>query len=141
MALSLQSMKMTSLRASIDAQVMHWPLENGEGIQILHYTIGGEYTAHFDYFPPDDPGSQLHIAKGGQRVSKLIIYLNEVEAGGETVFPAVNLAVVPNKGAAVYFEYCNSKGQIDPLTLHGGLPVIVGEKWIATKWMRQRRYG
>jgi len=123
------------------AQVMHWPLENGEGIQILNYKIGGEYQTHFDYFPPGDPGSQRHLGHGGQRVSTLIVYLNDVEAGGETVFPSIHLSVVPRKGAAVYFEYCNSKGQIDPLTLHGGLPVVLGEKWIATKWMRQHRYG
>lgn len=122
------------------AEVMNWPVENGEGIQILHYNIGGEYKAHFDYFPPADPGSQIHLAKGGQRVSTLVMYLNNVEAGGETVFPNLKLSVVPKKGSAVYFEYCNSQGQIDPQTLHGGLPVTSGEKWIATKWMRQRRY-
>lgn len=122
------------------AEVMNWPIENGEGIQILRYKIGGEYKTHFDYFLPDDPGSQVHLAKGGQRVSTLIIYLNDVEAGGETIFPHLNLSVVPKKGSAVYFEYCNGQGQVDPLTLHGGLPVSVGEKWIATKWMRQRRY-
>jgi prolyl 4-hydroxylase len=123
------------------SDVMRWPVENGEGIQILNYQIGGEYKNHFDYFPPDDPGSALHIAKGGQRVSTLVMYLNDVEQGGETIFPAIHLAVSPNKGSAVYFEYCNDLGQVDAMSLHGGVPVIAGEKWIATKWMRQRRYG
>jgi len=122
------------------SEVMHWPVENGEGLQILRYGVGGEYKAHFDYFSPSDPGSQVHLAKGGQRVSTLVMYLNDVEAGGETVFPHINLAVVPKKGSAVYFEYCNSHGQVDARTLHGGLPVTAGEKWIATKWMRQGRY-
>ena len=122
------------------AEVMHWPIENGEGIQILRYGVGGEYKTHFDYFPPSDSGSQAHLAKGGQRVSTLVMYLNDVGAGGETVFPHLNLSVVPKKGSAVYFEYCNSRGQVDARTLHGGLPVTAGEKWIATKWMRQRRY-
>jgi prolyl 4-hydroxylase len=122
------------------AEVMHMPVENGEGIQILRYGVGGEYKAHFDYFPPEQSGSQVHIAQGGQRVSTLVMYLNDVENGGETVFPELGLKVVPKKGSACYFEYCNSKGQIDPMTLHGGLPVIAGEKWIATKWMRQRKY-
>jgi prolyl 4-hydroxylase len=40
----------------------------------------------------------------------------------------------------VYFEYCNSQGQLDPATLHGGEPVRAGPKWIATKWMRERAY-
>jgi prolyl 4-hydroxylase len=122
------------------SEVMNLPVENGEGIQILHYTLGGEYKPHFDYFPPADPGSQVHLAKGGQRVSTLVMYLNDVQAGGETVFPNLQLSVVPRKGSAVYFEYCNSLGQVDPQTLHGGQPVTAGEKWIATKWMRQRRY-
>lgn len=122
------------------AEVMHWPMENGEGIQILNYQPGAEYRAHFDFFPYDLKGSQQHLATGGQRVSTLVMYLNDVEQGGETTFPDVGVSVVPKKGAAVYFEYCNSKGQVDPLTLHAGNPVIKGEKWIATKWMRQHKY-
>lgn len=122
------------------ATVMNWPVENGEGIQILNYKIGGEYKPHFDYFSWDESGSEPHLAKGGQRVSTLVMYLNEVEEAGETVFPAIGLSVTPKKGSALYFEYCNSKGQVDPLTLHGGNPVKAGSKWIATKWMRQNRF-
>lgn len=122
------------------AEVMYWPMENGEGIQILNYQPGAEYRAHFDFFPYDLKGSQQHLATCGQRVSTLVMYLNDVEQGGETTFPDVGVSVVPKKGAAVYFEYCNSKGQVDPLTLHAGNPVIEGEKWIATKWMRQHKY-
>jgi prolyl 4-hydroxylase len=134
----------TAFIAQLDrriAEVMHMPIENGEGLQILNYQVGGEYKTHFDYFPPADPGSAAHIAKGGQRVSTLVIYLNDVECGGETIFPNVHMSVVPKKGSAVYFEYCNSLGQVDPKSLHGGTPVVLGEKWIATKWMRQTRYG
>jgi prolyl 4-hydroxylase len=121
--------------------LMNWPAEYGEGLQVLHYRSGGEYKPHFDYFPLEKTGSAIHLAKGGQRVSTLILYLNEVEQGGETTFPQVGLSVTPRRGTAVYFSYCNSLGQIDPATLHGGAPVLAGEKWIATKWMRQQRYG
>jgi len=120
--------------------VMNLPVENGEGLQILHYRVGGQYTPHYDYFSPKDPGSKVHIANGGQRVSSLVMYLNDVDDGGSTVFPELALTVGPKKGGAVYFEYCNSRGQLDSLSLHGGLPVLQGEKWIATKWMRQRKY-
>ncbi|GGP21425.1 2OG-Fe(II) oxygenase [Silvimonas iriomotensis] len=123
------------------AELMNWPVENGEGLQILNYKVGGEYKPHFDYFPEHDPGSKVHLNNGGQRVSTLVMYLNDVEEGGATVFPELGMTVGPKKGAAVYFEYTNSKNQVDPLTLHGGLPVLQGEKWIATKWMRQRRFG
>lgn len=122
------------------AEVMNWPVENGEGIQILNYQVGSEYKPHFDYFSVNNPGSKVHLAKGGQRVSTLVMYLNDVEEGGGTSFPKIGLTVAPKKGSAVYFEYCNSLGQVDPLTLHAGDPVIKGEKWIATKWMRQREY-
>lgn len=78
----------------------------------------------------------MQLINGGQRVSTLIMYLNDVVSGGETIFPKIGLSIVPKKGsaAAVYFEYSNSLGQVDPLTLHGGSPVVQGEKW-----MRQQR--
>ena len=130
--------------AKLDARVaalMRMPVTNGEGLQILNYQIGGEYKPHYDYFPPELPGSAAHIAKGGQRVATLIIYLNDVEEGGETIFPNLKLSVVPRQGSAVYFSYANSLDQVDPLTYHGGNPVLKGEKWISTKWMRKRTYG
>ena len=120
---------------------MDRPVENGEGLQILHYRKGGEYRPHFDYFPPEDPGSQAHLKRGGQRVSTMVIYLSAVEDGGGTNFPEIGLTGIPKKGSAVYFEYCNQDGAIDPLTLHAGMPVLAGEKWIATKWVRQFKYG
>jgi prolyl 4-hydroxylase len=123
------------------ARLMAWPLENGEGLQILRYGVGGEYKPHFDYFPPADPGSATHLVHGGQRVATLVVYLNDVAAGGETIFPDAAMAVAPRQGGAVYFRYCNGAGQVDPLTLHGGAPVLAGEKWIMTKRMRQRAYG
>jgi prolyl 4-hydroxylase len=123
------------------AAVMNLPVENGEGLQILHYKVGGEYKPHFDFFSPGDTGSAVHLARGGQRVSTMVMYLNDVKGAGETIFPDLGLSVTPKKGSAVYFEYCNSQNQLDPLTLHGGAPVADGEKWIATKWMRERRYG
>lgn len=131
----------TPLIASIDRRVselMQLPITHGEGLQILHYQKGGEYKPHLDYFPPQETGSRVHLAHGGQRVATLILYLNNVEEGGETIFPEINLKVAPMQGNALYFAYTNSKNQVDPLTLHGGCPVLRGEKYIATKWMRQK---
>ena len=128
---------------SIDRRVselMQLPIINGEGLQILNYSTGGEYKTHFDYFPPEKTGSKVHTARSGQRLATLILYLNNVEEGGETIFPEINLKVTPKQGNAIYFAYTNSKNQVDPLTLHGGCPVLKGEKWIATKWMRQKEY-
>ena len=123
------------------ARLLNWPLENGEGMSVLRYKVGDQYHPHYDFFPPQNPGSQRKMAVGGQRVSTLIMYLNDVEAGGETFFPKIGLSVTPKKGSAVYFQYCNAEGHVDPHTFHGGRPVIAGEKWIMTKWMRERRFG
>ena len=119
------------------AEVTCWPVDHSEGLQILHYQDGGEYRPHFDYFPPADAGSATHTSQGGQRIGTVVMYLNDVDEGGETIFPEIGLSVAPRRGNAVYFGYCNSRNQVDPLTLHGGAPVRRGEKWIATKWLRK----
>jgi len=56
------------------------------------------------------------------------------------VFPELDLAIKPRPGTAIYFEYTNREGLLDPRCLHGGSPVVRGEKWIATKWIRQGPY-
>jgi prolyl 4-hydroxylase len=115
------------------------PVNHGEGIQILNYANGGEYKPHFDYFPNND-GGQANMNKGGQRIITIIMYLNNVRTGGATIFPEINLSIYPKKGSALYFSYYSANGEVDPLTLHGGAPVIEGEKWIATKWIREHPY-
>ena len=122
------------------AELVQFPLEHGEPIQILHYEPGGEYKPHFDYFDPKQPGNEQVLTQGGQRIATLIMYLNDVEAGGSTVFPEVGIDVLPRRGNAVYFAYCAENGVLDPRSLHGGSPVGTGEKWIATKWFRERDY-
>jgi prolyl 4-hydroxylase len=112
----------------------------GEDLQVMRYGVGAEYTPHFDYFDLDRPGQAAHLANGGQRIASLVIYLNDVEAGGETVFPEVGLSVAPAKGSAVYFAYTDARSRCDPLSFHAGAPVQRGEKWIATRWMRERAF-
>jgi prolyl 4-hydroxylase len=123
------------------SELVQLPVERGEPLQILHYLPGGEYRPHFDYFDPAQPGNEQVLREGGQRVATLVMYLNDVEAGGSTVFPQVGLDVLPRRGNAVYFAYCTEQGELDARSLHGGSPVSAGEKWIATKWFRQRTYG
>ncbi len=123
------------------AELIGCPVERGEPIQILHYQPGAEYKPHFDFFDPAYPGNEKVLGMGGQRVATLVMYLNDVVAGGSTVFPEVGLDVLPRKGNAVYFAYTTEDGLLDRRTLHGGSPVAEGEKWIATKWLRQRDYG
>nr|WP_263327119.1 2OG-Fe(II) oxygenase [Neobacillus sp. Marseille-Q6967] len=110
------------------SQIMNVPAEHGEGLQVLNYKMGQEYKAHFDYFS----------SAKNPRISTLVMYLNDVEQGGETYFPKINFYVSPQKGMAVYFEYFYNDQTLNELTLHGGAPVIMGDKWAATQWMRRK---
>ena len=120
------------------ARVVRWPEENGEGLQVLHYRPGTEYKPHYDYFDPDEPGTATILQRGGQRVATLVMYLAEPEKGGGTTFPDVHLEIAPKRGHAVFFSY--DRPHPSTRTLHGGAPVLAGEKWIATKWLRERRF-
>jgi prolyl 4-hydroxylase len=117
------------------AELLRWPLENGEGLQILRYRPGAEYKPHHDYFDPIHPGTPRILERGGQRVGTLVMYLNTPDGGGATTFPDVGLEVAPVRGNAVFFSY--DRAHVSTKTLHGGAPVTAGEKWVATKWLRE----
>ncbi|AZB41071.1 2OG-Fe(II) oxygenase [Bacillus sp. FJAT-42376] len=111
------------------AQIMNIPSSHGEGLHILNYKPGEEYKAHHDYFK----------TAANPRISTLVMYLNDVEEGGETYFPHLKLSIPPQKGMAVYFEYFYQDSSLNELTLHGGAPVQRGEKWAATVWARRKQ--
>jgi prolyl 4-hydroxylase len=130
-----------ALIARIEARIgalLQWPVERGEGIQVLRYAPGAEYKPHYDYFDPREAGTPAILRRGGQRVASLVMYLNTPARGGATSFPDAGLEVAPVRGNAVFFAY----ERPDPatLTLHGGAPVVEGEKWVATKWLREGRF-
>ena len=116
------------------------PLAQGEPLQVMRYGVGAEYKPHYDYFDLGRPGQAANLRNGGQRIASLVIYLNDVEAGGETTFPRCGLAVGPRKGSAVFFAYTDAQSRTDPMSFHAGAPVTRGEKWIATRWMRERAF-
>ncbi|VTU39988.1 2OG-Fe(II) oxygenase superfamily protein [Variovorax sp. PBS-H4] len=120
------------------ALLLRWPLEFGEGLQVLRYSPGAQYRPHYDYFDPAEPGTPTILRRGGQRVATLVMYLQEPGLGGATTFPDVGLEVAPKRGTGVFFSY----ERPDPAThtLHGGAPVLAGEKWVATKWLREREF-
>lgn len=133
----------TELIATLEkriAAVLNWPVENGEGLQVLRYATGGEYRAHFDYFDPDQPGSRKQMESGGQRVGTMLMYLSDVEAGGGTRFPELGLEVRPRKGSAVYFASVDAFGVPDKQSLHASVPVVSGIKYAATKWIREKAF-
>lgn len=130
------------------------PVENGEGLQVLHYEVGQKYEPHFDYFL-----DEFNTKNGGQRMATVLMYLSDVEEGGETVFPAAKgnissvpwwnelsdcgkkgLSVKPKIGDALLFWSMKPDATLDPSSLHGGCAVIKGNKWSATKWIRVNDY-
>jgi prolyl 4-hydroxylase len=133
----------TELIARVDARlasIAQWPVERCEGLQVQHYGIGNEYRPHYDWFDPALPGPRKHLERGGQRVGTFVLYLCEVEQGGGTSFPGLGLEVQPKKGNAVYFANTDAYGAPDRETLHAGMPVVKGVKFIANKWLRERTY-
>ncbi|MQM13920.1 hypothetical protein Taro_046845 [Colocasia esculenta] len=126
--------------------------ENGEDIQVLRYEHGQKYDPHFDYF-----ADKVNIARGGHRIATVLMYLSDVERGGETVFPSAEepprrrgapakdeslsecarkgVAVKPRKGDALLFFSLHPDATPDTSSLHAGCPVLEGEKWSATKWI------
>lgn len=119
-----------------------------QAFNVLRYEIGQRYNSHYDAFSPVEYGPQK-----SQRVASFLLYLSDVEEGGETVFPfenginmdgtydfqqCVGLKVKPRQGDGLLFYSLLPNGTIDPTSLHGSCPVIKGEKWVATKWIRDQ---
>lgn len=112
------------------------PPENGEGLGVLHYRPGETYAQHVDYIDPAAPQNAEHLAMRGQRNKTLLVYLNDDFEGGETAFVRLGLKFKPPAGTALLFESVSPEGDVDPRTLHAGLPPTSGEKWLISKWFR-----
>ncbi|XP_030444641.2 probable prolyl 4-hydroxylase 7 [Syzygium oleosum] len=142
--------------ANIEARIAAWtflPVENGESIQVLRYQHGEKYVPHYDYFM-----DKVNREHGGHRVATVLMYLSNVERGGETVFPyseaqmsqskedgwsdcaKEGYSVKPKKGDAMLFFSLHPDATPDDTSLHGSCPVIEGEKWSATKWIHVKSF-
>ena len=119
--------------------LVQMPIRNAEQFQVVHYLPGTEYKAHFDSFDYSTPDGKNNWEPGGQRMVTALAYLNEVEAGGETGFPKLDIEIQPNKGDCLVFHNTLSDStDIHPKSLHAGMPVISGEKWAVNLWFRER---
>jgi len=121
------------------SKLVQIPSSNSESYQVIHYENSQEYQPHLDTFDPNNEGYSPYLKNGGQRVVTALAYLNDVIEGGETVFPKLDRSVSPEKGKLVIFYLCK-KGTYEPNpnTLHGGMPVIKGEKWAFNLWFREK---
>ena len=113
-------------------------LEASEPMSILRYAPGEYYRPHVDYFDPDLPTSRELLADGGQRTASAVTYLAAPSSGGGTSFPELKLCVPAAAGSTLWFRNCHEDGRIDERSLHAGVTVDDGEKWVVTKWFREK---
>ena len=117
---------------------------HGEPVQGQRYDIGQEFKAHCDWFNPDGQDFEKYCSVAGQRTWTFMVYLNDVEAGGATRFKTIGKSFSPEAGKLV----CWNNRRLDPdghpsgnpNTLHHGMKVRKGRKYVITKWYRQRPY-
>lgn len=117
--------------------------QNGEPLVVLNYQQAHEYKPHYDGFVMQDMQSDDVYADGGQRTKTFICGLSEASEGGETAFPKLKINVKLQAGDIVSFDNVDHNNQILTLSYHAGLPVVSGDKWIMTKWLREQstKYG
>ena len=113
----------------------------GETIQGQRYLPGQQFQAHCDWFFTDAAYWPTEKTRGGQRSYTAMIFLNEVEAGGSTDFGHIGLRIEPKRGALLAWNNADAEGVPNTWTLHAGMPVQAGVKYIITKWYRTRPWG
>ncbi|MDH3746877.1 MAG: 2OG-Fe(II) oxygenase [Gammaproteobacteria bacterium] len=113
-------------------------LESSEPMSILRYAPGQYYRPHVDYFNPKLDVAEKLLQDGGQRRASAVTYLSAPSAGGGTSFPRLKLSVPAIAGSTLWFRNCFDDGQVDDRSLHAGETVEKGEKWVVTKWFRER---
>ena len=112
----------------------------GETIQGQRYHEGQQFKAHTDWFPPGTAYWEQEKNRFGQRSFTAMAYLNAVEGGGATSFPQLGMAIVPRPGMLLIWNNADPEGNPNPWTIHAGMPVVRGVKYIITKWYRSRRW-
>ncbi|MEP0191312.1 MAG: 2OG-Fe(II) oxygenase [Erythrobacter sp.] len=113
----------------------------GEPVQGQRYAVGQEFKAHTDYFTPGGPDFEKFCSVAGNRTWTFMIYLNAVEAGGATRFKAVGKTFKPEPGKLLCWNNKRLDGSVNPNTLHHGMKVRKGVKYVLTKWYREKPWG
>lgn len=140
---SVMSPNGTDLNAKLKGIASKWsglPVENQESIHIVRYGVGGEYKDHHDFFHRGHD-YERHLGRAGQRTHTVLFYLNEGFEGGETRFSKKNVSVTAKLGKMLMWTNLKEDGEPDQDSLHAGLPVKAGVKWIAIVWVRQNKFG
>lgn len=127
------------ISARIDA-LLGVPPEIGEPVQGQRYRAGQEFKAHNDWFYTSESYWPEEERRGGQRSWTAMAYLNTPEAGGATAFTLLGFAIDPSPGLLLLWNNALPDGRPNEATLHAGLPVVSGAKYVVTKWYRTREW-
>ena len=111
---------------------------HGEPLQAQRYGVGQEFKAHTDYFEPDGADYAQFCSIAGQRSWTFMIYLNDVMAGGGTRFKMIDKIIQPQRGKLLAWNNRLPDGRVNPATLHHGMKVRRGTKYVITRWYRER---
>ena len=114
---------------------------HGEPLQGQRYDVGQEFKPHTDYFTPGGPDFEKFCSVAGNRTWTFMIYLNDVEAGGATRFKVVGKTFQPEAGKLLCWNNKRPDGTVNPATLHHGMKVRKGLKYVITKWYREKPWG
>ena len=114
---------------------------HGEPVQGQRYAVGQEFKPHCDYFNPGGQDWERYTSVAGQRTWTFMIYLNDVEAGGATRFKCIGKTVQPQAGKLLCWNNRRADGSVNPNTLHHGMKVRKGTKYVITKWYREKAWG
>ncbi|MEI5688974.1 prolyl hydroxylase family protein [Sphingomonas kyungheensis] len=112
----------------------------GEPLQGQRYAVGQEFKGHTDYFDPQGADFAQYCSVAGNRTWTVMVYLNQPEAGGATRFKAVDKIIQPETGKLVAWNNRRPDGSLNPATLHQGMKVRTGVKYVITKWYREREW-
>jgi prolyl 4-hydroxylase len=113
----------------------------GELLQGQRYAVGQEFKPHHDFFHTNQLYWREQVAIGGQRTWTAMAFLNEPEAGGRTNFPSAEVMIAPKAGNLLLWNNMDALGSPNEVSLHQGMPVEAGMKYVLTKWYRERRWG
>ncbi|KAJ9592145.1 hypothetical protein L9F63_001261, partial [Diploptera punctata] len=111
-------------------------ISTAEELQVVNYGIGGHYEPHFD-FARKEEGHAFKSLGTGNRIATVLFYMSDVAQGGATVFPLINVALRPEKGAAAFWYNLHPNGEGDMDTRHAACPVLTGSKWVSNKWLHE----
>jgi prolyl 4-hydroxylase len=112
--------------------------EHGETIQGQRYAVGQQFKEHHDFFYTSEPYWPEQERQGGQRTWTAMVFLNDVEGGGETNFTNIAAKVTPRRGNLLCWNNMDGIGNPNTYSMHQGCPVTAGTKYIITKWYRER---